>query len=71
LQKESLLKLLEWSMPYGKYAGRKLADLPGHYLAWFAREGFPQGELGELLELMYIIDHNQLRTLLDPLKNQA
>jgi len=55
-------------MPYGKYAGRKLADLPGHYLAWFAREGFPKGELGELLELMFTIDHNQLRSLLDPLR---
>ena len=55
-------------MPYGKYAGRKLADLPGHYLAWFAREGFPKGELGELLELMFTIDHTQLRSLLDPLR---
>ncbi len=55
-------------MPYGKYAGRKLADLPGHYLAWFAREGFPKGELGELLELMFTLDHNQLRGLLDPLR---
>jgi uncharacterized protein (DUF3820 family) len=55
-------------MPYGKYAGRKLADLPGHYLAWFAREGFPKGELGELLELMFTLDHNQLRGLLDTLR---
>jgi hypothetical protein len=57
-------------MPYGKYAGRKLADLPGHYLAWFAREGFPKGELGELLELMYTIDHNQLKFLIDHLRNK-
>jgi len=55
-------------MPYGKYAGRKIADLPGHYLAWFAREGYPKGELGELLELMFTLDHNQLRSLLDPLR---
>jgi uncharacterized protein (DUF3820 family) len=55
-------------MPYGKHAGTKLADLPGNYLAWFAREGFPQGELGELLEIMYTLDHNQLRGLLDPLR---
>ena len=58
-------------MPYGKYAGRKLADLPGHYLAWFAREGFPTGELGELLELMFTLDHNQLRGLLDPLRKDS
>jgi len=57
-------------MPYGKYAGKKIADLPGHYLAWFAREGFPKGELGELLELMYTIDHNQLKFLIDHLRNK-
>jgi uncharacterized protein (DUF3820 family) len=68
LQPESLIKLIEWEMPFGKYSGRKLADLPGHYLAWFAREGFPKGELGELLELMFTIDHNQLRGLLDHLR---
>jgi len=70
LQPESLIKLVEWDMPYGKYAGRKIADLPGHYLAWFAREGFPKGEIGELLELMYTIDHNDLRYLLKPIKNE-
>ena len=58
-------------MPYGKYAGKKIADLPGHYLAWFAREGFPKGELGELLELMFTLDHNQLRGLLDPLRQKT
>ena len=65
---ESLHKLVTWKMPFGKYAGRSLAELPGHYLAWFAREGFPKGELGELLELMYTIDHNALRYLLGPIK---
>ncbi|BDW10682.1 hypothetical protein PSHI8_07640 [Polynucleobacter sp. SHI8] len=64
------MKLIEWEMPYGKYAGIKLADLPGHYLAWFAREGFPKGELGELLELMHTIDHNQMKFLIDHLRNQ-
>jgi len=39
-------------------------------LAWFAREGFPKGELGELLELMYTIDHNQLKFLIDHLRNK-
>lgn len=42
-------------------AGTMLADLPGNYLAWFARKGFPEGELGRLLELMHTIDHNDLR----------
>lgn len=65
---EHLQLLLTREMPYGKYKGRMLADLPGHYLGWFARAGFPQGELGSLLALMYELDHNALRHLLDPLR---
>lgn len=65
---QDLLKLVSQSMPYGKYQGRLLADLPGHYLAWFARQGFPRGELGRLLALMHEIDHNGLSTLLSPLR---
>ena len=49
--------------------GRLIADLPGHYLGWFAREGFPKGEIGSLLALMYELDHNDLRHLLIPLRN--
>lgn len=63
-----LKKLVEWRMPFGKYQGRLLADLPGPYLNWFAREGFPNGELGSLLALMHEIDHNGLKDLLDPLR---
>lgn len=70
MKPDDLLLLLTWDMPYGKYEGRKLADLPGHYLGWFAREGFPKGQLGELLALMYELDHNNLRSLLDPLRAQ-
>jgi uncharacterized protein (DUF3820 family) len=68
MQAEDLQRLVTWHMPYGKYKGRLLADLPGHYLGWFAREGFPSGDLGRLLELMYELDHNALRHLLDPLR---
>lgn len=60
--------LVTREMPYGKYKGRILADLPGDYLAWFARGGFPAGELGRLLALMLEIDHNGLKHLLDPLR---
>ena len=66
-----LAKLVEREMPYGKYKGRLLADLPGHYLGWFAREGFPKGELGSLLALMYELDHNALRHLLDLLRRNS
>jgi uncharacterized protein (DUF3820 family) len=63
-----LQKLLTFVMPYGKYKGRVIADLPGYYLNWFARTGFPNGELGRLLALMQEIDHNGLSSLLDPLR---
>ena len=66
-----LQKLVTVRMPYGKYQGRLLADLPGAYLAWFARKGFPNGELGRLLALALEIDHNGLSALLDPLRRSA
>lgn len=69
MKAEDLEKLLQMEMPYGKYKGRIIADLPGHYLNWFAREGFPKGELGRLLQLMQEIDHNGLSALLTPLRN--
>lgn len=68
---EDLQKLVTMTMPYGKHAGRVLADLPGNYLNWFAREGFPKGELGRLLQLMQEIDHNGLSDLLTPLRNSV
>ncbi|MBI3713165.1 MAG: DUF3820 family protein [Burkholderiales bacterium] len=68
MKTEDLISLVNTTMPYGKYQGRVLADLPGHYLGWFAREGFPKGSLGQLLALMYEIDHNDLRSLLEPLR---
>lgn len=64
-----LEKLLTLRMPYGKYKGRALADLPGNYLQWFARQGFPAGEIGRLLALAYELDHNGLRDLLNPLRS--
>ncbi|MNJ66610.1 DNA polymerase III subunit epsilon [compost metagenome] len=67
---EDLLLLVTREMPYGKYKGRLLADLPGHYLNWFARQGFPKGEIGRLLMLMQEIDHNGLKPLLEPLRNK-
>lgn len=68
MKSEDLQKLVTFAMPYGKYQGRVIADLPGYYLNWFAREGFPSSELGRLLALMQEIDHNGLKSLLDPLR---
>jgi len=68
---EDLQLLVTYIMPYGKYKGRLIADLPGQYLNWFAREGFPSGELGRLLQLMQEIDHNGLSPLLEPLRKKS
>jgi uncharacterized protein (DUF3820 family) len=65
---EDLQKLVTLAMPFGKFKGRLIADLPGHYLTWFARAGFPPGEIGRLLALMHEIDHNGLSGLLQPLR---
>ena len=80
MKREDLELLITREMPFGKYKGRRIADLPGHYLNWFARAGFPPGvvnilaggadpgEIGRLLALMQEIDHNGPRPLLDPLR---
>ena len=70
MRPEDLPLLLERQMPFGKYKGRPIADLPGDYLNWFAREGVPKGEIGRLLALMHEIDHNGLSSLLDPLRKR-
>ncbi|WP_027797761.1 DUF3820 family protein [Paraburkholderia acidipaludis] len=71
MQVQDLERLVTLAMPFGKYKGRLIADLPGHYLNWFAREGFPRGELGRLLALMHEMDHNGLRGLLEPLRKRG
>lgn len=68
---EHLQRLVTCVMPYGKYKGRLIADLPGDYLNWFARKGFPSGEIGVLLALMQELDHNGLSPLLDPLRKRS
>lgn len=68
---ETLERLVRVQMPYGKYKGRLIADLPGNYLNWFAREGFPKGDLGRLIALMHELDHNGLSELLEPIRKAA
>jgi uncharacterized protein (DUF3820 family) len=67
---EDLELLVTKEMPFGKHKGRLIADLPGNYLNWFAREGFPPGEIGRLLALMQEIDHNGLKDILGPLRHR-
>ena len=63
--------LVTREMPFGMHKGRVIADLPGNYLNWFARNGFPAGEIGRLLALMQEIDHNGLADILTPLRQRS
>ncbi|MDP7593080.1 MAG: DUF3820 family protein [Litorilituus sp.] len=64
---QALINAINQIMPFGKYAGRKLLQLPEPYLVWFHTQGFPQGKLGEQLALMYEIKLNGLEEMLKPL----
>lgn len=64
-----LIKLAHTKMPFGKYAGVRLVDLPEPYVIWFAQKGFPKGELGEMLQNVYEIKINGLEYLFKPLIN--
>jgi len=64
---QALITAVNQVMPFGKYAGRKLLQLPEPYLVWFHSKGFPEGKLGEQLALMYEIKLNGLEGMLKPL----
>ena len=64
---EELIKLIRMRMPYGKYKGRYLIDIPEPYLVWYREKGFPKGKLGEMLASMYEIKLNGLEGMLRPL----
>ncbi len=65
-----LLQLVEMKMPFGRFKGMVLCDLPVSYLEWFNRKGFPEGKLGMLLQTMLEIKMNGLDDLLKPLKKK-
>ncbi len=71
LEKRDLIQLANMPMPFGKYKGKVLIDLPEEYLLWFAKEGFPDGKLGELLQLALEIRKGGLEKLIKPLKGQS
>ena len=64
-----LLKLARMRMPFGKYEGRRLIDLPEPYVVWFAQKGFPGGQLGDMLRMVYEIKVNGLEYLFKPLRD--
>lgn len=67
LDSEELLAAVNQVMPFGKYKGRKLLELPEPYLVWFQQQGFPEGNLGRQLALIYEAKLNGLESLLRPL----
>ncbi len=66
--KEDLIKLAKMKMPFGKYQGRVLIDLPEEYLLWFSKKGFPEGQLGHLLKLSLEVHIHGLTHIIKPLK---
>jgi len=64
-----LLKLARIRMPFGKYKEWRLIDLPEPYVVWFAQKGFPAGQLGDMLRMVYEIKVNGLEYLFKPLRN--
>ncbi len=70
-EQENLLRLAEFKMPFGKYQGRLIIDLPEEYLLWFAKKEFPKGELGLLMRLALEIKIEGLEKLIDPLRKKT
>jgi hypothetical protein len=65
-----LIKLSHTKMPYGKYEGRYLIDIPEYYIVWYSNKGFPKGELGQQLQLIYELKLNGLEELIRNIKKQ-
>ena len=70
MDNKELLAAINQVMPYGKYKGRALLDLPEPYLVWYHSKGFPQGKLGAQLALIYEVKLNGLEGMLRPLQRQ-
>lgn len=69
-QQKFLIKLAHAKMPFGKYEGRYLIDLPEHYVVWYSNKGFPKGELGQQLQQVYELKLNGLEDLIRNIKKQ-
>ncbi|WMI70351.1 DUF3820 family protein [Mangrovimonas sp. YM274] len=70
LDKEFLIKLAHTKMPFGKYEGRDLIDLPEYYVVWYHNKGFPKGKLGDMLQMVYELKVNGLEDLIRNIKKQ-
>ena len=67
IEKHDLVKVAQWKMPFGKFQGKNLINLPEEYLLWFVDRGFPEGELGRMMQLTLEIKINGLEKLIHPL----
>ncbi|WP_425077145.1 DUF3820 family protein [Psychroserpens sp. S379A] len=65
-----LIKLAHAKMPYGKYEGRYLIDLPEYYVVWYHNKGFPKGKLGDMMQQVYELKINGLEYLIRDLKDR-
>ena len=70
-QRKHLIELVTTRMPYGKFKGRLICDLPEYYLVWYRGKGFPDGKIGMLLASMYEIKLNGLEKILEPIKKMV
>ncbi len=69
-QQKLLIKLAHTKMPFGKYEGYYLIDLPEYYVVWYSNKGFPKGHLGDQLQLVYELKLNGLEELVRNIKKQ-
>ena len=67
IEKQDLVKVARWEMPFGKFQGKRLIEVPEEYLLWFVDRGFPEGELGRMMQLTLEIKINGLEKLIFPL----
>ena len=68
--KQFLIDVSKMRMPYGKYKGRFLIDLPEHYVVWYHNKGFPKGKLGQMLGSVYELQLNGLEELIREIKKR-
>ena len=68
--KNILIDLAKMKMPFGKYKGRYLIDLPEHYIVWYKNKGFPAGKIGKQLELVYELQLNGLEDIVREIKRR-
>ena len=69
-QQQHMIDLVRTKMPFGKYKGTYVCDLPEYYLVWYRQKGFPPGKLGQLMATAYEVRLNKIEKVLDPLKRQ-